>query len=226
MKDAGIHGRHDGSTRRPAAQVVVTPTTHSRARDRAVPSTARATVRVTSVANVRKTYLPVKQECTDLVICTKNAHLDMMIDVDFVPAGEVVRRYLLNLLSTGRFNKKQLAAAIGSSRGHLDSLLKSGESPNLMSKHIDGIASALQSTPAAIWAELSGLAKGLTRAAAGAPQQRVDDEELTQGKRDRNSVSAVPLETAVSAEGDERHEPVLPSPRPRKTRDRSPRRPR
>ncbi len=77
-----------------------------------------------------------------------------------VTAEEVVRRFLASLLE-GRFTKKSLAMAMGSSRSHLDEALKTGV---LRSKNITGIAAANGTRVSAIFEELAGIARRLETA--------------------------------------------------------------
>lgn len=130
-----------------------------------------------------------------------------------VRASDVVRGYLAKLLQ-GRLNKKTLAEAMGTSRGHLDALL-ADEDANLMSKHVDGIAAAIGSTPRGVWLELAGVAKELEDAAP-APE--------LQGRQDRRSANVGRPEKPDADEGDAPPELELPSPRPRRPGGQSPRR--
>lgn len=169
-------------------------------------------VRVTSLTNVRKTYPTVQFIRTKFVTCTDFEHIGRLADVP-VRASDVVRSYLAKLLQ-GRLNKKRLAEAMETSRSHLDEILVD-EDANLMSKHVDGIAAAIGSTPRGVWLELAGVAKELEDAVAPA--------EL-QGRQDRRSASVDLPEKPDAGEGDEPTGPELPSPRPRRPAGQSPRR--
>lgn len=142
--------------------------------------------------------------------------------MDAVPvrASDVVRRYLMNLLATGRFKKKDLAEAMDTSRSQLDNLLtKPARDANLMSKHIDGISAHLHSSPAAVWKELHGLAAQMEKDLADPVGVEL------QGRVDRKASADLP-EPRADEEDAELLEPSLPSPRPRRPGGQSPRHPR
>jgi len=156
---------------------------------------------------------------TKNVICTNLEHLGTIQEVP-VRAADVTRRYLLNLLETGRFNKKELALAMDTSRSQLDNLLKKSGAPNLMSKHIDGISAHLHSSPAAVWKELHGLAVQMEKS----PDAELELDHELPGRADRRKVSADRSEVPVDEADVEQREPSLPSPRPRRPAGQSPRR--
>ena len=76
-----------------------------------------------------------------------------------VKAEDVVRRYLNGLLE-GRFNKRSLAPAMGTSRSSLDAALESG---SITIGHVNGIADHTGGRVSAVFEELAGIAKRMER---------------------------------------------------------------
>jgi hypothetical protein len=139
-------------------------------------------------------------------------------------AQEVIRSYYRSLLA-GRFNKTTLAEAMGTSRGQLNIVLKTG---NLEMEHLDGIAAASDASVADAFLEIATIAKNMKRGrAAAATTVDLDEDQPLPGRRERpllaSESSSATLETSPSSESDA---PSSPSPPRRKRRDRNHPRPR
>lgn len=120
-----------------------------------------------------------------------------------VKIEEVVKRYLMALLSSHRFNKTTLAEIMETSRGHLNTQINGGR---LTVDHINGIAVATTGRVSTVLAELHGFAKELEDAADG-----VVVEPTAPGLPQRLSADTHITPRARSGKEEIRSKPALPS---------------
>lgn len=173
---------------------------------------------VTSEASVRITYETVNIKRTDFAHCTKIEHLGTITRVP-VSAYDVVKRYLQNLMDTGRVPKKvRLAEAMKTSRTQVYTALREGR---ITIDHIEALAQYLHSTPSAVLGELAGLAKKMDEELAA--EEQTDPPQLP-GRVDREKfLSEDRRAPRGGEESSEPGEPSLPSPRRRRPGGQSPR---
>lgn len=163
--------------------------------------------------NVLKPDVLVKKLRTDVVRCTNSEHLGM-IGVVPATANDVVRRYLANLMKTGRVEKKAtaLAKAMGTSRTQVYASIAAG---TLTVDHVNALAKSLDSSVSAVWSELAGLAKLID----GGEEEMATNREYVEllGRQDRRKafISDSPRESHGDGRPSDADVLELPSKRPR-----------
>lgn len=140
-------------------------TTRSLEASPSAPSTPSVDCRVPSLFRfvplkgiVRIPFTSVQYIRTESEHCTEIEHLGRMEDVK-IDAHQVVQRYVVNLRLTGRFQSiEALSKAMVTSRTQVYEMFTTGK---MMTKHVNGLALAMETDLNSVYAELGGLAKNM-----------------------------------------------------------------
>jgi hypothetical protein len=163
------------------------------------PRAMSSTDAVPSKTKVLDTYVGRHKKRTQCVLFTENVYRDNLLKVK-VTAEDVARRFLNELLLRGGYKKKTLAPAMGTSRGHLDVVLRDG---NLLMDHITALSAQMKVGPHVVFRALATIAEMMHDESEAESIQKTTgvDDELP-GRADRRAISAETIENSETEDGD------------------------